>query len=116
MRFFLLLLIVTQAFGYAFACSSDCYQCHTIPKDRDHEPIKTCTKCHGEHSEEALGGKCGADCFDCHDYRKVSRSSKAHRVLSRCIECHRSIKLKSLPEPLKALLGGSNEGDVNPDY
>ena len=106
MRFLWILLLSLVFCASALACSSDCSQCHTVPKDREHAVLSTCASCHREHPEKAFEGRCGADCFDCHDYKKVMEISPAHKVLIRCAECHKALKEKSIPLPLKELLGG----------
>lgn len=89
--FFVLSLLLT--FQIAFACNSDCYQCHSdIPKDREHKVLNTCTNCHPTHSESAFNSKCGADCFECHSIKKVMELSDAHKVLERCIGCHKKLE------------------------
>ncbi len=101
-----LLVFLLLFCGGAFACSSDCSQCHVLPKDREHKVLSSCTRCHQEHPEKAFKGKCGADCFDCHDYKRVMELSPAHKVLTKCVKCHKALKEKSLPQPLKEFLGG----------
>jgi len=76
-------------------CSSDCRECHTIPKDKDHEALSLCSDCHRWHSDKALNGRCGADCFDCHDYKETIDKSSFHLVLLKCIECHKKLEEKS---------------------
>lgn len=61
--------------------------------------------CHPNHPEKGMSA-CGADCFDCHNYKKVMSSSKAHRVLVECIECHGKLKRGELPSYYRELLGG----------
>jgi len=98
----LVLLLLTHS---SFACSSDCYQCHSdIPSDKEHVVLKTCTDCHPEHSEEAFNSKCGADCFDCHSAKKVMESSRAHAVIRRCIDCHKNLKASEYNEIYRELL------------
>ncbi len=90
----------------AVACSSNCYLCHTnIPKDRNHAVLKSCTKCHPNHTDRGMTA-CGSDCFDCHSYSRVMSSSKAHRVLVKCVKCHQRLKEKELPPYYRELLGG----------
>ena len=106
MRVLVVLTFLLFLVSPALACSSDCYQCHShIPTDREHKVLKSCTKCHPEHSDESMTS-CGADCFDCHSYKKVMSSSKAHRVLVRCVECHKELKEKELPSYYKEIIGG----------
>ncbi|WP_457678910.1 hypothetical protein [Thermovibrio sp.] len=100
---FLLLLVFPSPL---LACGSNCYLCHQIPKDKEHEVISTCSKCHKSYLENSKEKACGADCFDCHNYGEVMKASPAHRVLKRCLKCHTSIKKKSIPAPLRELLGG----------
>ncbi len=77
------------------SCSSDCRECHTIPKDKDHEALSLCSDCHRWHSDKALNGRCGADCFDCHDYKETIDKSSFHLVLLKCVECHKKSAIKS---------------------
>jgi hypothetical protein len=51
-------------------------------------------------------GSCGQDCFQCHDYKKVMKLSKEHRVLKKCVACHSKLKRGSVPNYLKEFLGG----------
>ena len=89
---FLIGLTLSFPLRYALSCSSDCYRCHiSIPADENHEVLKSCSSCHPDHSEEAFKSKCGADCFDCHSVAKVMNSSPAHKVLNRCINCHKKL-------------------------
>jgi hypothetical protein len=104
-RAFLFFVLLTCQ---ALACSSDCYQCHKVPKDSYHKLLSTCTECHREHPEESRLKACGSDCFDCHDYKKVMELSRAHKVLKECVKCHKSLKKKALPDALRSFLGGGS--------
>jgi hypothetical protein len=89
---FLFFLFPVLFSSISFACSSDCYQCHSnILRDKEHKVISTCTNCHPNHSTRGMD-KCGADCFECHSYRKVMSSSPAHRVIKKCVKCHKALK------------------------
>jgi hypothetical protein len=90
----------------AFPCGSNCYVCHyRVPNDSNHRVIKSCVKCHSNHSDKGMGS-CGQDCFQCHDYKKVMKLSKEHRVLKKCVACHSKLKRGSVPNYLKEFLGG----------
>ncbi|SMO58715.1 hypothetical protein SAMN06269117_11265 [Balnearium lithotrophicum] len=109
-RLVLSLFLSTLFSSISFACSSDCYQCHSnIPKDKEHKVISTCTNCHPNHSTKGMD-KCGADCFDCHSYRKVMSSSPAHRVIKKCVKCHKAIKEENPELRRKFLDEGDSEG------
>ncbi|MEO2068305.1 MAG: hypothetical protein ABGX27_02185 [Desulfurobacteriaceae bacterium] len=93
MRGLIVLLSLFLSSYVAWACSSDCYQCHVnIPKDSNHKVLSSCTDCHPKHEEKSFNSKCGADCFDCHSVNKVMKLSLAHSVLKKCVECHTKLK------------------------
>ncbi len=110
----LILIFLLLPFS-AFPCSSDCYQCHiNIPKDENHTVLKTCTQCHSEHDEKPLESGCGADCFECHDYKKVLSLSPAHKVIQKCVKCHKGLENSEILN--KLIGGGSLEGNVKGNY
>jgi len=104
-------LLVTLLSAIAFACSSDCLQCHPKLKPmeydkhnkyyKEHHFLITCTKCHPNHNEKAMS-KCGADCFDCHSREKLTHTPiPEHQRLKSCTKCHKeSIKdiIPAIPE------------------
>ncbi|TCK06508.1 hypothetical protein CLV27_0309 [Phorcysia thermohydrogeniphila] len=103
-------LVLFFPFKHVLSCSSDCYKCHSsIPADKNHEVLKSCTSCHPDHDEKALSSKCGADCFDCHSVARVMSSSPAHKVIGQCIDCHKKLSPKESPaveELYNQLIGG----------
>ncbi len=92
--------------GIAFACSSDCLECHPKLKPleynktskyyNEHHFLINCTKCHPNHNEKAMS-ECGADCFDCHSREKLTHTPiPEHQKLKSCIKCHKDNTLKEI--------------------
>jgi len=101
-------LFLSFFFIFAFACSSDCLECHPKLKPleydknnkyyKQHHFLITCVKCHPNHNEKSMG-KCGADCFDCHSREKLANTPiPAHQRLRECTKCHKS-SIKEILSP-----------------
>ncbi len=99
--------LVTVLSIIAFACSSDCLQCHPKLKPmeydkhnkyyKEHHFLITCTKCHPNHNEKAMS-ECGADCFDCHSREKLTHTPiPEHQRLKSCTKCHKDTLKEIIP-------------------
>ena len=108
-----------------FACTGDCLTCHpalmpTIHKDKRHEPMLYCIKCHS--AKPNAMAECGSDCFSCHSVEKIEKVNvPEHKVIRNCRNCHMKMKEavtdistpkdQSTVKPLKELLmPGSGAG------
>jgi hypothetical protein len=113
--------VLAVVFGvFAFACSSDCLECHPKLKPleydknnkyyKEHHFLITCTKCHPNHNDKMT--ECGADCFDCHSRQKlINTPIPEHQRLNTCTKCHKDTIhdiIPSQPNNNFLNLGGKN--------
>ena len=117
-----IIIFITILSNLLFACTGDCLTCHpnlvpNIHKDKRHEPMLTCIKCHSADPNSMA--ECGSDCFSCHKISKIEGIGvKEHDVIRGCRDCHMKLhdQLQNLDlnptqsqghEPLKTFLMGN---------
>lgn len=96
------IIILSLAIQWMWACSGDCLSCHpalaeNILTDERHKPMLTCKKCHA--NEEAGISECGKDCFACHDIKKIDKTIREHDVIESCRNCHMNMPVSLDGQP-----------------